>query len=82
MELIEESLDYDLYGSKVRFHFQDMAVLGGVSVHESHGCVVVLVPTVASVHRLIFPHPNKLHRQVGTDRAIVLNRRITILCFN
>ncbi|XP_052227575.1 nuclear pore complex protein Nup160-like isoform X1 [Dreissena polymorpha] len=62
LELIEESLDYDLYGSKVKFHFQDMAILGGVSVHESHGWVVVLVPTVASVHRLVFPHPSKLHR--------------------
>ncbi|XP_060553700.1 nuclear pore complex protein Nup160-like [Ruditapes philippinarum] len=62
LELEEESLDLDLYGSKVKFHFQDTAILGGVSIHESHGYVIVLVPTVASVHRLIFPHPNKLHK--------------------
>ncbi|XP_052801877.1 nuclear pore complex protein Nup160-like [Mya arenaria] len=63
LELIEESLDHDLYASKVKFHFQDMSILGGVSVHESHGYVIVLVPTVASVHRLVFPHPSKLYRR-------------------
>ncbi|KAL4225759.1 hypothetical protein ACF0H5_016448 [Mactra antiquata] len=60
LELEEESLDLELFGSKVKFHFQDTAILAGVSIHESQGFVIVLVPTVASVHRLIFPHPNKL----------------------
>ncbi|XP_053384862.1 nuclear pore complex protein Nup160-like isoform X2 [Mercenaria mercenaria] len=74
LELEEESLDLDLYGSKVKFHFQDTAILGGVSIHEAQGYVVVLVPTVASVHRLIFPHPNKLHKAdlgyVPTDHPL------------
>ena len=29
-------------------------------MHESWGNVVVLVPTVGSVHKLSFPHPAKL----------------------
>ena len=27
--------------------------------------MIVLVPTVASVHRLVFPHPSKLQRTVS-----------------
>lgn len=70
LELEEESLDVDLYGSKVKFHFQDTAILGGVSIHEAQGYVIVLVPTVASVHRLIFPHPGKLQKTVGGSKCI------------
>ena len=64
LELVEDSFDLDLYGSRVRFHFEDTAILEGVSIHEAQGHVVVLVPTVASVHRLVFPHPSKLQRTV------------------
>ncbi|KAK3101041.1 hypothetical protein FSP39_000503 [Pinctada imbricata] len=62
LELIEESLDYDLVGHQVRLRFQDTQILGGVSIHESHNAVIILLVTVASVHRLIFPHPHKLQK--------------------
>uniref|UniRef100_A0A0L8GFP7 Nucleoporin Nup120/160 beta-propeller domain-containing protein n=1 Tax=Octopus bimaculoides TaxID=37653 RepID=A0A0L8GFP7_OCTBM len=60
LELVEQSLDYNLIGSHVRYRFQDTPLLGGTSVHEHQGKVYILVTTVASVHRLVFPHPNKI----------------------
>nr|XP_034311974.1 nuclear pore complex protein Nup160 [Crassostrea gigas] len=60
LELVEESLDYNLLGSQIRFHFHDTQIIGGISIHESHGNVIVLVVTAISVHRLVFPHPSKL----------------------
>ena len=65
LELTEESLDYDLTGSQLRLRFFGGAVLGGVSIHEAHGHVLLLVSTTTSVHRLIFPHPNKLDKNVS-----------------
>jgi len=65
LELVEQSLDYDLVGSRVMFRFQDTQILDGISITESRGNVVILVATVASVHRLIFPHPMKLQRNVS-----------------
>ncbi len=67
VELTEESLDFALTGANLRLRFVGGGhVLPGVSVHEAHGHVLILVPTSGSVHRLVFPHPNKLHRHVGT----------------
>ncbi|XP_062566399.1 nuclear pore complex protein Nup160-like isoform X5 [Saccostrea cucullata] len=60
LELVEESLDYNLVGSQIRFHFHDTQIIGGISIHESHGNVIVLVVTAISVHRLVFPHPSRL----------------------
>ena len=65
LELTEESLDYNLTGNHLRLRFSGAHVLSGVNVHEAHGCVVILVATTASVHRLIFPHPNKLDKHVS-----------------
>lgn len=66
LELSEQSLDYDLHGNVVKFRFQDTAVLCDITVFENQNDVIVLVATVSSVHRLIFPHPNKVQKQVGT----------------
>lgn len=63
MELVEHSLDVNLAGNRVRYKFVDTPILDGVSIHETYENVVVLVPTVCSVHRLVFPHPDKYHRQ-------------------
>ena len=60
LELTEISLNYDLVGNRVEYRFIDTPLLPGITVHESWGSVVVLVPTVGSVHKLSFPHPNKL----------------------
>ena len=66
LELTEESLDYNLNGNHLRLRFSGAHILPGISVHEGHGCVVILVATTASVHRLIFPHPNKLDKYVSS----------------
>ncbi|KAL5006888.1 hypothetical protein ScPMuIL_015694 [Solemya velum] len=60
LELVEECLDHNLIGSQLRFCFQDTPILGGISVHEFQDYIIILVATVASVHRIVFPHPNKL----------------------
>lgn len=67
LELVEESLDYNLLGSQIRFHFHDTQIIGGISIHESHGNVIVLVVTAISVHRLVFPHPSKLIKNVSKN---------------
>ena len=65
LELTEESLDYNLNGNRLSLRFSGAHILPSISVHEAHGCVVILVATTASVHRLIFPHPNKLDKYVS-----------------
>jgi len=69
LELCEVSLNYNLVGSRIKYRFQDTPLLAGVSIHESWGNVVVLVPTVGSVHKLTFPHPTRLeNRDTGGMR--------------
>ncbi|KAL3269609.1 hypothetical protein HHI36_008672 [Cryptolaemus montrouzieri] len=62
LELVEHSLDINLKGNRIRYKFIDTPILDGVSVHESRDSVIVLVPTVCSVHRLMFPHPKRFHK--------------------
>ena len=64
LELVEESLDYTLKGNALRLHFTGAALVGDVNIHESHGSVVILITTTATVHQLNFPHPNKLQKYV------------------
>lgn len=64
LEIVEHSLDVNLSGNKVRYRFIDTPVLDGISIYETFHNVIILVPTVCSVHRLIFPHPDVLHKKV------------------
>lgn len=64
IELKESSLDWVLHGQRVKYRFQDTPILsGGVTVHETFHAVVILIPTVSSVHKLVFPHPNRIMKQ-------------------
>lgn len=63
LELVEYSLDVNLVGNNIRYKFQDTPVLEGLTIHETYNSIVVLVATVSSVHRLSFPHPDKIHKQ-------------------
>lgn len=63
LELVEHSLDVNLANCKVRYKFTDTPILDGISIHETVNSVVILVVTVSSVHKLTFPHPDKIHRQ-------------------
>lgn len=77
LELVEQSMDSTLSGNMVRYRFQDSPVLPSVSIHEIGGKVVVLVPTVASIHRLVFPHPSRMVRQ----QTFVLTEQVTSSIF-
>lgn len=66
LELIEESLDVNLIGNRLRLRFQHTPLLEGVSIFETQSCVVVLAATVASVHRISFPHPRRLKPDTGS----------------
>lgn len=57
VELWEESLDYDFTHNHVQLRFADTPVLEGLSVHETHQYVYILLATVSSVHRIRLPHP-------------------------
>ncbi|XP_069941097.1 nuclear pore complex protein Nup160-like isoform X2 [Cherax quadricarinatus] len=57
VELWEESLDYDFTHNHVQLRFADTPVLEGLSVHETHKYVYILLATVSSVHRIRLPHP-------------------------
>ena len=61
LELTEESLDADVILGDLKVSFADAPILGdGISVVETESTVTFLVATVASVHRLVFPHPSCL----------------------
>ncbi|XP_043288252.1 nuclear pore complex protein Nup160 homolog isoform X2 [Venturia canescens] len=62
LELVEHSLDINLANCKVRYKFTDTPILDGISIHETVNSVVILVVTVSSVHKLTFPHPDKVHK--------------------
>ena len=57
-------------GNRVKYRFVDTPLLPGITVHESWGHVVVLVPTVGSVHKLSFPHPAKLGQAGGVESVL------------
>ncbi|XP_015116338.1 nuclear pore complex protein Nup160 homolog [Diachasma alloeum] len=63
LELIEHSLDINLVGCKVRYKFTDTPILDGITIHETINSVIILIATVSSVHKLTFPHPDKIHKQ-------------------
>uniref|UniRef100_A0A0A9YT05 Nuclear pore complex protein Nup160 n=2 Tax=Lygus hesperus TaxID=30085 RepID=A0A0A9YT05_LYGHE len=60
-EMVEESLDLRLVGNQLRYKFTDSPVLNGISITELPHQIVVLVPTVSSLHRFTFPHPNNMN---------------------
>lgn len=65
LELIEESLDMNLVGNRLRYRFTDTPILEGISIHETVNSVVILVATVSSVHCLSYKHPDKIPVQAS-----------------
>ncbi|KAK0176406.1 hypothetical protein PV328_000545 [Microctonus aethiopoides] len=63
LELVEHSLDVNLVNCKVRYKFTDTPILDGITIHETVNSVIILVATVSSIHKLVFPHPDKIHKQ-------------------
>ncbi|KAH8034825.1 hypothetical protein HPB51_003112 [Rhipicephalus microplus] len=84
LELAEESLDVDLVGNRLRLRFQHTPLLEGVSIFETRNNLVVLAATIASVHRLSFPHPRLLNPNVGSTstcsmRSVFFDTSATLL---
>lgn len=67
LEVVEHSLDVNLANCKVRYKFTDDPILDGISIHETVNSVIILVVTVSSVHKLTFPHPDKIHKLVNAN---------------
>ncbi|XP_008559870.1 nuclear pore complex protein Nup160 homolog [Microplitis demolitor] len=63
LELVEHSFDINLINCKIRYKFTDTPILDGISIHETANSVIILVATVSSIHKLTFPHPDKIHKQ-------------------
>ncbi|XP_019873892.2 nuclear pore complex protein Nup160 homolog isoform X2 [Aethina tumida] len=74
LELVEHSLDINLTGNRIRYKIVDTPILDGVSIHESIDNVIVLVPTVCSVHRLVFPHPDRFYRQNDVSTPSIFSK--------
>lgn len=64
LELVEQSMDVNLIDARVRYRFTDTPILDGITIHEINGQVIILIPTVCSVHCLTFSHPERIHKQV------------------
>lgn len=64
LELSEHSLDINLTNNQVKYRFTDTPVLDSISIHETDDMVLILVATVSSVHKLSFPHPVIMQKQV------------------
>ncbi|GFT71586.1 nuclear pore complex protein Nup160 [Nephila pilipes] len=62
IELVEISLDITLKNNHLRLRFQNTPILRGVSIHEYHDQVILLVPTVSAIHKLVFPYPKILEQ--------------------
>lgn len=73
LELTEESLDVNLVGNRLRLRFQHTPLLEGISIFETQTSVVVLAATVATVHRISFPHPRKLKQDVSSRHRLTLS---------
>lgn len=82
LELVEHSLDINLANCRVRYKFTDTPILDGISIHETINSVIILIVTVSSVHKLSFPHPESIYKNVSrkllkaSDRNFCVARSI------
>ena len=73
LELDEESLDINLTGNHLELKFTDGVLLPVVYIFETHTQISVLIATSNSVHRIVFPHPDRLRRHVSLPLFILLH---------
>ena len=73
LELDEESLDINLTGNHLELKFTDGVLLPMVYIFETHTQISVLAATSNSVHRIVFPHPDRLRRHVSLPLFILLH---------
>ena len=66
LHLVEQSLDYNLTGNSLKLQFAGGFLLPVVYIFETHAHISVLVATTSSVHRIVFSHPERLHRHASS----------------
>jgi hypothetical protein len=71
LELREESLDVNLIENCLKIKFTDGVLLPGLSIFETPTSVCILVATTNSVHKIVFPHPSKIHSHVSYFATII-----------
>lgn len=64
LELVEISTEMVLEGSQVRIRFVNSPVISTINVIEFSDHIVIMVATLASVHRLHLPHPKITNKSV------------------
>lgn len=69
-------MDYNLIGNRIKIKFRNAAILDGISVHETGDRVIILLATVASVHRIALPHPKKLVSVVAVSIFLLMTQFI------
>lgn len=74
LELVEMSSEVVLENNQVKIHFINSSVISSIDVIEFSDSVVIMIATLASVHRLTLPHPKM------TDKSILdeLNNELLI----
>ena len=65
LQLSEESLDSNLSENSLELRFADGVLLPAVYIFETHTHLSILAATTNSVHRIVFPHPDRLQRHVS-----------------
>ena len=73
LELDEESLDVNLTGNHLELKFTDGVLLPVLYIFETHAQISVLAATTNSVHRIVFSHPDRLHRHVSLPLNILVH---------
>ena len=66
LHLVEQSLDYNLTGNSLKLQFAGGFLLPAVYIFETRAHISVLVATTSSVHRIVFPHRERLHRHASS----------------
>ena len=72
LELTEKSLDSNLSGNNLEIRFSDGILLPAVYIFETMTHVSVLAATTNSVHRIVFPHPDRLRRHVCSQPCVAV----------
>lgn len=78
LEIVEECLDVTLHGNQIRYKFTDSQVLDGLTITETMNRLIILVPTVSSLHVFTYPHPERLIKKVIYTHTHIIYMIFTI----
>lgn len=64
LELVEISTEAVLDGNQVRIRFANSPVISCPTIIESFEFVILVIPTLTSVHRICLPHPKATNKSI------------------